>query len=308
MTATMAPEAPPPVAGAEGRAASHCANISAMVFSEILRRLREDAGFSSARAFYRARGGRGAFGCTYKAYLDLEGGRSHPQPELALRVAKALEVRARGGAREFVAAYLGGVLRGTDLAEFLLRALRGEPPGPADLFQKASESSFAGRCKALTHAQAELLYRDWGAYWCFTLLSNEEGHWRLGELAKACGLPAARAKSALGALSRAGLAARDKEGLHYCPDTGRVFTYPRDEFFKPRTFAALKSHWDTMAARRGRRLLGRRLIVRGSEPDLRAVLLDLAQTVDGAHIYALRERGPDTGLFIVSASARRRVP
>lgn len=279
-----------------------------MVFSEVLRRLRVEAGHSSARGFYRARGGRTAFGCTYKAYLDLEGGRSLPQPALALRVARALGVRERGRSREFVSAYLGGVLRGTDLAEFLLRALRGEPPGPADLFQKASESSFAGRCKALNHSQSELLYRDWGAYWCFTFLSNEDGHWSLGSLAKGAGLAPARAKAALAALRRAGLAARDKGGLFFCPDTGRVFTYPRDEFFKPRTFAALKSHWDKMAARRGRRLFGRRLVVRGSESGLRSVLMDLAQTVDGSHIYAVRERGPDTGLFVVSAGARRRAP
>lgn len=278
-----------------------------MAFSETLRRLRAQAGHSSARSFYRERGGRAFFGCTYKAYLDLEAGRSLPQPELALRAAKALGVRERPGwTREFVSSYLGGVLRGTGLAEFLLRALRGEPPGPADLFQKASESSFAGRSKSLNHAQAELLYRDAGAYWCFTLLSNDEGHWSRTDLGKACGLSPAKAKAALASLRREGLAARDREGLYFCPDTGRVFLYPRDEFFKPRTFAALKGHWDRMAARRGSRILGRRVRIKGSEANLRAVFLDLAQTVNGAHLYAVREKGPDTGLFVVYAGARRR--
>lgn len=276
-------------------------------YSQELRRLRAEAGHPSARAFHRAAGGARTLGCTYKAYLDAEAGRSLPQPPLARRLAEALSVLSEAErARRYFTAYLRSLTGSEALTAFLERALsRRQGDSSDELFRKASDSSFAERLKPLTMAQAELLLGDFTVYWAFTWLSNEYRHWGVAALSRALSLPPAKLRAALAALVKAGLLAKDREGLYFCPDTGRVFTYPRDEFFVPRRSAALKSHWNAMAERRGRPLFFRALGLRAAESKLREHFLTLAQTVNGAHLYARREPGPDVCFVLIEARVRR---
>lgn len=276
-------------------------------FSETLRRLRRDAGFASSRAFYRGRGGERAFGCTYKAYLNVEAGRSIPQSALALKILEALDAaRDPKRLRDFVSSYLRSVLGRADLADFLARAAgAGEAAEPQSLLQKATETSFSTRAKPLTHEQAELLYRDAPAYWCFALLSNDLGHWDAAEVARRLGYPLKRVRSAMKALVEAALLSEDRGGRFFCPDCGKVFLYPREKFFMPRTLASLKGHWDTMAKSRGKTLFDRAVVLRASEGRLREYFPALAQKVYNAHLFCTDRAGRDTGIFVAEASVRR---
>src|SRR5581483_5707266 len=93
-------------------------------FAMTLRGLRERAGHASARAFFLARGGTRVFGCTYKAYLNIESGRSLPQPGLALKIAAELGVDAGSPqAQTFISSYLRTILGREELADFVLRVL-----------------------------------------------------------------------------------------------------------------------------------------------------------------------------------------
>src|SRR5438046_525980 len=141
------------------------------VFDAALRELRRRAGFPSARAFFRARAK--GLGCTYKAYLDVEAGRSLPKPGLALALAGALGAGAgprRGAA--FAEAYLRSRLGDGELSALALAALAARPrTDPGSFFDRAAKRSYAVRPRLpLTRAQSGALDADAANYWCFTLL------------------------------------------------------------------------------------------------------------------------------------------
>lgn len=97
-------------------------------FAAVIRRCRKEAGYRTARAFYVAQGGKGFFGCSYKAYANLEAGVSVPQPRLLERVAAALRLGVRREpARKFSRAYLRLILGS---AEFLELAAEAVLPSP----------------------------------------------------------------------------------------------------------------------------------------------------------------------------------
>lgn len=275
-----------------------------MTFAGEARRLRAEAGYGTARSFYKRNGGPRGFGCTYRAYLDIEAGRSLPQPSLALAVARALgltpeDPRAAGYCR----AYLRSLCRGEELADFLVEARSAE--GSTSLFERASEDSFARRAVPLTREQAELLYSSGPAYWAFTLLSNDRRAFSPREAARLMSWPLARAEAGLAAVAKAGLARRTKDGSYRCPEAGRVFQYPRERFFVPRTLERLRAHWDAMRRRRGRRLLERAYVVRSSEAALRPSFPSLAQAVYGSALYSRLESADDSAICVVEIRARR---
>lgn len=104
-------------------------------FAAVVRRLRTEAGYRTARAFYSGLGGKDFFGCSYKAYSNLEGGVSIPQPRLVARVAAALRLGVRRApARSFAGAYLRLILGSEEFLDFAAEAVRpsaGARPGRA---------------------------------------------------------------------------------------------------------------------------------------------------------------------------------
>lgn len=281
-----------------------------MGFSAVARKLREEAGFASARSFYRASGGVRRLACTYKAYLNVESGRSLPQPELAGRIADALGLAAGSpGASEFVSAYLRALIGREELSGLVLRALSGVKPSETDvLFRRASELSFEHRKVPLTKEQAERILSSAESYWCFTILSNERASWTAQALAAVLGFKSARILRALNNLAAAGLLRRDKTGEWRSLNIGGVYLYPRDKFYVPLYREALTQQWESMAKKRGETLLNCELVLRASEAGLRERFPSLAQGIYGSHIYALREKKPDSGLFILEARVRKLLP
>jgi len=271
-----------------------------------LRRQREAEGFGSARAFYRARGGP-SFGCTYKAYLNLEAGRSVPQSALALRIAAALGVSAdKKRSRAYVSSYLRGLVDRPELGDFLLRALGGSsgPTGKSTPFQRASEIGFQQKTVALTRRQADYLCADADRYWCWGVVSDDGARWLPARLAKLLAVPERRVKAALAGLAKEGLITR--EGAEYfCEDAGKIFKFPRVGLYLPDYRKALRAHWSAMGARRGRAVLKRQVVVRASEAALRQSFAYLVQTVNGVHIYSTTDPAMDTGLFVATAVVRR---
>ncbi|MBI4345956.1 MAG: hypothetical protein HY553_03820 [Elusimicrobia bacterium] len=275
-------------------------------FALELKRQRESEGFSSARSFYRARGGP-SLGCTYKAYLNIEAGRSVPQPALALRIAAVLGVSAETErARAYVSAYLRGLVGRHELGGFLLRAL-GSARGPAAKstpFQRATDIGFEQKTIALTRRQADFFTADADRYWCWSVLSDDGGRWLPARLARLLGAPERRIKGALEGLAREGLLSREGPEF-YCEDAGKVFKFPRANLYVPDHRKALRAHWSAMAERRGRTILKKQAVLRSSEAALRRAFAYLVQTVNGLHIYSTTEPSTDTGLFVGTAVVRR---
>lgn len=277
-------------------------------FAGALRALRRKAGFPSARSFFRARGGTRALGCTYKAYLDVEAGRSTPKPGLALALAAAVGAHAdprRGAA--FAEGYLRARLGRGELAALTLSALAASPrPDPGAYFERASRRSYAVRPRLpLTRAQAEALDADAALYWCFTLLLMSREALAPAALSSRLGLARPRVAAALAALEALGLAVRRRGGAYACPHVGKLVTWPRRSFFLAGHRAALRGHWAAMAGRRGKVVFERRAGLCAGEGALRAGFPALLSAVYGANILARRAGGPDTAVFLVEALARR---
>ena len=278
-------------------------------FCALLPGLREAAGFRSARAFFSANGGRAFFGCTYKQYLNVEGGRSIPQPLLVERLASALRVAVdEAQARRFALAYLRAALGREGLVDFIVGAVSGKPSGPANPLRQALRRSYSERAEPLSAEQSELIRDSRESYWCFTLLANDKARRAASELAATLGCAEPAVSRALEKLAKAKLVAQGKDGRWHCPKVGRVFLHPRDELYTPKVIASLRRRWDEMAETQGAPLLHQHLFTRASESALRAYFPYLAQTVHGADVYSTSEKGPDTAFFLVEAVVRRIMP
>lgn len=120
-------------------------------FARVLRARREAAGYPSARAFYRALGGRAFFGCTYKAYVNVETGVSRPTPRLLERLVAGLRLAiGRKGVAEFAGEALRELLGSGEFHAFATRALAraavAKPkasalePAPSSVFAEPGET------------------------------------------------------------------------------------------------------------------------------------------------------------------------
>ena len=282
-------------------------NAALSHFAALVRKLREGAGFTNARSFYQSHGGRPFFGCTYKAYLNVEKGVSVPQPRLVEKLATALRVALHEArAREFALAYLRILIGFDEFMEFAVQTLadkgpKGGPPGAASL-----ERSYEERAVTLTPAQSRLLTGDADSYWCFTILANDRARRGPAELAALLGFGEDRARSALKGLARAKLATEAEDGRWHCAQAGKVFVHPKDDSRAPVVLDALQRHWDAMAD--GGVLLEHPILLRASESDLRNYLPYLAQGVQSADLYSTREKGRDTAFFSIEAKVLKILP
>lgn len=281
-------------------------------FSSLLRRLRERAGHRSARDFYRVAGGRPAFGCTYKQYLNIEAGRSTPRPRVVSALVAVLRLwQDPETARRFARAYLGSLLGGGEACDFLLRSLesprKDAPPGP---LKRAVERDWESRAKPLTGAQSRLIRRDDATYWAFTLLESDSGSLSAQEMSEVLSIPARPLSAALEDLLRARLVVRDPDGRYRCPDAGRIFIHerPPGQAEVAAHLTELRRRWSAMGRRHGKVLFDQYLFLRASEAELRTHLPTLAQAVSDAEIYASVERGEDTSFVLVESTVKRVMP
>ncbi|MBI3553270.1 MAG: hypothetical protein HY077_12315 [Elusimicrobia bacterium] len=279
-------------------------------FFTVLRELRAEAGFPSAWAFYKACGPR-VLGCTFKGYLYIEKGRSVPQAKFALRIAAGLKIAGDSRkTKRFATAYLRSLLGRKELAELLIRTLS-RPPDPhglTSMVQRASQRIYAGKSKAVTQVQAEVLLSDWRTYWCWIAVSDDVGRWSPARLASALGITAAGARASLEMIVKAGLFAKDQRGRYFCPNAGQAFNFPRDSFYLPRSRSLVRQLWAEMGKRKGRVLFDRYFFLRASEADILNYFPYLAQMSHGARVYAVSEKGPDTAFVAVNATVRRLFP
>ncbi|MBI3553852.1 MAG: hypothetical protein HY077_15260 [Elusimicrobia bacterium] len=277
-------------------------------FSALLRQYRRGLGHPSARAFFEAQGGRTFFGCTYRAYLNLENGLSVPQPALVEKLAAAFWIAVdEPKAREFTLAYLRVLLGAGRFTDYAVESLSRQDDAPGR--EQAARPGAEGRETVLSAAQAQILYRSAQDYWCFTLLANDAGRWTPDGLAKVLGLPVGRVSKSLTALQRARLLSRDGEGRWFCPHRGTLLFHPKDQPYRPQDLAALRRHWERMARRRGGELISEHpVLTRCSESELRGYFPYLMNSLLAADHYTRTQAGPDTAFFLIELVVQKLLP
>lgn len=281
------------------------------ILARTLRVMREEVGYSSARSFFKGRGGAPAFGCTYRQYLNVENGRSLPGPKLLEKIAVGLRlVESRERAKKFFEAYLHSVSRSEDLVRLIVTAFSDAPAG-AEGAQAPLVSSMArqadGRTIVLTTEQSGFIVAKPENYWAFTLLAEDRGAWTPARLAEATGLSEAGLKAGLAKLQKMKLLSKDKAGAYFCPEAGALFRHPSDKIFNLET-GPLQALWDAMAKKKGNELVETSYLTRASEAEIRQYFPMLLQALKASCVCARMEKGPDTAFFQLQVRARRVLP
>lgn len=256
-------------------------------FALVVRKLREQIGFPTARSFYESVGGKAVFGCTYKAYLNVENGVSAPQPRMVEKLVAALRLaHNEERARSFAAAYLRVLLGSDEFVELAIEALGGGAAAQPRRYEPPDDME-------LSAAQIALLHKNPEAFWALTALANDQGSWRPEQLAETLGLPRERLAKALLALKAAKLVTA-KGGAYQCASAGRALV--------PAGVA------NNGALRQGETIVEHPLLFRASEAELANYFRFMASTLRRAGLYATTEQGPDTHLYVLEASVLKLLP
>jgi len=281
-------------------------------FARAVERLRQKAGFGSARAFFQKCGGAAYFGCGYRQYLNIEKARSAPSSKLMAKIATALKLsESPDDAREFALAYLRSTIGPGELLELFVKSLGLSPPpagtGKQSALIKGMARHFEARTKLLSQDQANLIWSSKESYWAFMILSNDGGAWDAQRIAEKTGLGVIAIAKVLVRLEKAGLAAKDAYGNYKYPEAGEVLLYPRAAFY-PHGLESLKDHWDAMEEKKGTRLLDRHLFTRASEAEVMAFFPYLLQSLHAADVTTTTREGQDTGFFVIETMVRKMMP
>ncbi|MEK9145407.1 MAG: hypothetical protein AAB339_07350 [Elusimicrobiota bacterium] len=284
-------------------------------FSEELRRSRARVGHSSALNFFNTSGGRGVIRCTYKQYLNIEAGRSLPRPKVLGALAAQLRLwKDPEASRRFFRAFLESLLGKGEILELCLTSLAAPQAAssPSTPLRKALAKSIQARLSPLTPEQSKLIRKDAAHYWTYHVLAGDSGSWKTEDIAGLLAMSLAAVRDAAQALTRSGLAVRDRDGRYWSPYRERHIVHERpmtpERLSVPPYMPQVERLWGSVAKTRGQKLLHHYLFLRASESELRQYFSYLAQVVSGAEVYDTTEKGPDTSFLSVEAVVCRLMP
>lgn len=274
-------------------------------FARTLSRIRREAGYPTAYAFYHKNGGRRVFPFTYVHYLRFERAVSLPRAEWMPVLFFSLRLpQHSSGVRELSLAYLRALLRTEEAAHAVLEPLLAAPKGPE--FAEASAARYRARQTVhLTPRQFEAIAADPVTYWCSEFLLNEEGSLTVSELALLAGAPAAKVRASLRHLVAAKLVRASSKDRYKARSPGRLYSFPgRLPGMKP-ALERIAGYWDAKASEKGGTVAWRLDLVRTSPARVAAFAGRLLETVDSAADLGVQTKGDDTGFYAVRAEIKK---
>lgn len=269
-------------------------------FGAALARAREDQGFETAYAFYRAVSGRRSLGLAFANYHNIETGKSLPQPSRVPRLLTALGLAARSPrAAALARAYLVSLLGSEELLEHLSPTPTAADLPSHKLAEEAAHQALSQRTVRLGLDAYQLLARDADAYACHIVLVNTPGWQEKRDLAEIAGVPATRLARPLAALARAGFVelsggrARSRLAGKYVPG-------PPPVPVSAAIVAALARHRKAWV-KKGRTVRHSYLTVRMAQPQLERYAQHLADAVKLSAVYGDVKREADTAVYLVES-------
>lgn len=277
-------------------------------FAAALKRVRTEAGFTTAYAFYHKNGGRRVFPCTFTYYLRIEKGAVLPRPGwLPVFLALLRIPPADALWRQLIVDYLRDHFGGEDAYQTVVAPLL-RPAAAADMKQQAVRRLVSERAYHLTPEQFRAVISDDAAYWAFECLVNERGALTPAELAKETGETAARIAAGLNRLAKAKLAKPAGAGRWKSPLSGMFYVFPQS--YPGHEPDRLKRHaiLDRMTKKKGKWLFHANVVLRADEASMRRSVGGFTDAMEGASAYCVYEKGEDTGLYQVETRTRRLLP
>jgi hypothetical protein len=189
-------------------------------FGNTLERLRTQAGFATAYAYYHRNGGRRVFPFSFSYYRKIERGLSLPKASwLPVLIHNLRLLTPAEGAQALAKALLRDLV-GDDAVfrDFVEPLFAPVPASPPD--HKAVRRFLTAGATQLTVEQCRTIYADAAAYWAFYCLSERRGPLTVAELSAATGQPAVALRAAAVRLVHARLFKRAGKDSFLCPFAG----------------------------------------------------------------------------------------
>lgn len=275
-------------------------------FARQLAALRRQNGYTSARDFFKAVGGRGALGCTYAQYLNIEAGRSVPKPALVRKTLALLNLQPDDTrCREALTSYLKAALKDDAFLALLQQVFAAAGDAGDAPMRRALKAAEEARLVQLTQAQVDAIEGEEKAYWCFQIFENDGGTWDAKALSRLLGYEVPAVRRALARLQDAGVLHEPSKGSFRIFAPGKTFTCPREDFHVPKTLDRWLKRLQHPPGPGEKVEMYQSLVLRASAARLKQYHPYLANTVSGAGIYTETCRGGDTGLYVVEGVVRR---
>lgn len=271
-------------------------------FSEVLTKLRREAGFPTAYGFYNANGGAPVLKITYRKYLLFEQGRELPAVEKLSRLFFALRLIPKSfQANELVVAWLKS-LAGGDVFANILQPVISEKAQASSLspLHKAVKRALTGNKYQLTPAQFTAILTDRSTYLCYLALAEDTGLWSPADLARALKLSTADTAKALKILAGAKILKVDRKGLYRCPFASGLIDFPHLSTVAPAVRSRLAAYHKELLAS-GTCSLMHGCVVRADAADFRNFFPLMTLNVSTAQTYAVHEKTAKSALFFVES-------
>jgi len=277
-------------------------------FAAALARVRTEAGFTTAYAFYHKNGGRRVFPCTFPYYLRIEKGKALPRPEWLPVFLTLLRIPPTDALwRQFVVDYLRDHFGSDDAFQSAVAPLL-RPAEGSGMRQQTVRRLVSERAYHLNPEQFQAVISDDAAYWSFECLVNERGALTAAELARETGEAEAKIKAALKRLARVKLAKAVAGGRWKSPISGKFYVFPRD--YPGFESDRLKRHaiLDRMTKHKGKWLFHANVVLRADDASMRRSVGAFTDAMEGVSAFCVYEKGEDTGLYQVETRTRRLLP
>lgn len=270
------------------------------IFSQTLKKFRQEAGFPTAYRFYHDNGGAPVLKISYRKYLAIEQGANLPVFSRLRGLIFGLRLVPKSSdANTLVAAWLktmAGEEAYKDVLEPML-AVKNEPAVMPPM-HKAMKKALAGKKRYITPGQLAAISGSQDTYLCFLALSNDTGAWTAEKLAAAVGLSPAAAQKALGALAKAKILKRTRDAQYKCQLAEEMVEYPHlTASVEVMTRKLLKYQEELIGA--GANAWLRRGIIRADADTLCGFFPIMGMSLSTAHSYAVTEKTPKSALYAV---------
>lgn len=274
-------------------------------FAALLRKIRQDAGFRTAYAFYNVNGGQRLFPFTYAYYAKIEGGKSLPRAAWLPLLFSTLTVSLGSGRRrDLTVAYLRDSFGEDALFDDMVAPYLAAPK-PAPLQGKVIRRLIGGLAQQVTLEQFDIILSSPAAFWSFFCLSMSRAPLSLEDLVQISSCRVPQAKTALKKLCAHKLLKRAPDGRYSSLLRDKIMVMPTQSVQGGERQATFARYVDLEVKRRGGEMMSRRWLLRAEEADM----LDLADTlrsaVDLSAGCAAEDRGDRTGMYFVETRLRR---
>ncbi|HCC48494.1 MAG TPA: hypothetical protein DEQ38_10340 [Elusimicrobia bacterium] len=269
------------------------------LFSELLCKIRKDAGFPTAYRFYHDNGGAPVLKLSYRNYLLIEQGKVLPEAPRLGKLIVALRLTPRSDAASELAVAWLKTMAGEETFENVfkpaLAQLKAQPAmSPMD---KVAERALADKKFFLKPEHYQAIVATLETYLCFLATSNDTGAWTAADLAQRLSLEKAATAKALAVLAEAGLLKKAGKDRWKSPLAGALVEAPplhtldnslkKIAEYNAKLLATAQVTWH------------RGGIVRMNEKDLRNLTPLMANNISAAKLYAVTGATDDSGIFFI---------